>query len=260
MSWPQPPLDRSIVGWDPLDEISVKVGEWIAELGRDRENLEIEAKVGRIVERDGSRVQLPVMSETIVQMQPGWRFESTMSESQHRSINNFLNRAVEDRKRGIKYERQNEIDYFYRQEGGASVRVTRDAGTMQVKEGGIVIKRRIADLNVICPNHDLDYRISINVEQPMSELPVGEPDRHREKNRLHYTHQRLCIDLTQVHMPDNPKQPSNELELEFRDATQLLRDALESGPAAAKNEWTPYYDQILIMLNNVRILIRNSVH
>lgn len=95
--------------------------------------------------------------------------KSCDEQGQHRSINNFLNRAVEDRKRGIKYERQNEIDYFYRQEGGASVRVTRDAGTMQVKEGGIVIKRRIADLNVICPNHDLDYRISINVEQPMSE-------------------------------------------------------------------------------------------
>lgn len=41
MSWPQPPLDRSIVGWDPLDEISVKVGDWIAEHGRDRENLEV---------------------------------------------------------------------------------------------------------------------------------------------------------------------------------------------------------------------------
>lgn len=111
------------------------------------------------------------MSETIVQMQSGWRFESTMSEAQHRSINNFLNRAVEDRKRGIKYERQNEIDYFYRQEGGggASVRVTRDAANMQVKENGIVIKRRIADMNVFCPNHDLDYRISINIEQPMSQ-------------------------------------------------------------------------------------------
>lgn len=35
-----------------------------------------------------------------------------------------------------------------------------------------------------------------------AEEPTGEPDYTREKNRLHYTHQNICVDLTQVHSAD----------------------------------------------------------
>lgn len=37
---------------------------------------------------------------------------------------------------------------------------------------------------------------------PAAEEPRDEPDYTREKNRLHYVHQRIFIDLTQVHAPD----------------------------------------------------------
>lgn len=53
------------------------------------------------------------------------------------------------------------------------------------------------------------------------------------------------------------RQPTNELELEFIDAKELLDEAQASVHAAARQEWTPYYDLVLIFLNSIRILIRN---
>jgi hypothetical protein len=45
--------------------------------------------------------------------------------------------------------------------------------------------------------------------------------------------------------------------LEFIDAKELLDEAQASVHAAARQEWTPYYDLVLIFLNSIRILIRN---
>lgn len=93
---------------------------------------------------------------------------------------------------------------------------------------------------------------------------------------MHYTHQNICIDLTTVHSADSAMvgcivplcshrhlitffpQPTNELEVEFRDAKKLMQEAIASSSAAARQEWTPYYDQVLIFLNNIRMLIRNA--
>jgi hypothetical protein len=71
----------------------------------------------------------------------------------------------------MKYERQQEIDCFYRgREGaGSKIRVTKDAKTMVTKEKGIVMKKRLADINIYSPNQSLDYRISVNVEEPVCE-------------------------------------------------------------------------------------------
>jgi hypothetical protein len=79
-----------------------------------------------------------------------------------------LNQIVTDQTKGMKYERQHEIDSFHRQPEG-SVRVTKDAKTKAIKEKGIMRKKRIADINVFSPNRALDYRISVNVEVPESE-------------------------------------------------------------------------------------------
>ncbi|UZJ53152.1 hypothetical protein CBS101457_002472 [Exobasidium rhododendri] len=258
MTWPNPPIARSIFGWDPLDEFATIIGDWMLEVSQGSEHLEIEGKVGRIVDKhNGDRINIPVRTETVVEMQSNWKFESTMSESQHRKINGVLNTIVQDQSQGMRYERQQEIDCFHRTPEG-SVRVTRDAKTMIVKEKGIMRKRRLADINIFSPNRALDYRISVNVEVPESEVPSGEPDYTREKNRLHYTHQNVCIDLTQVHAADSQNIPSNELEVEFRDARKLMAEAAASTPAAARQEWTPYYDEVLVFVNNLRMLIRNA--
>lgn len=34
-------MERSILGWDPLDEFAVQIGEWIVQHGHERDNLEV---------------------------------------------------------------------------------------------------------------------------------------------------------------------------------------------------------------------------
>lgn len=169
-SWPNPALDRSILGWDPTDEFAVLIGDWLAENGEGYSNLEIEAKVGRIMDSStGQRVQLPVRTETIIEMQRGWRFESHMSDAQHQKINGLLNKAVEQSSGKITYQRQKEVDLFYSDERGgidsrSKIRVTKDEESWATKS--TIMKKRLNDINVYCPNRTLDYRISINVEEP----------------------------------------------------------------------------------------------
>lgn len=171
-SWPNPPLDRSILGWDPTDEFSVLIGDWLSENGQGYSNLEIEAKVGRIIDQStGQRIQIPVRTETIIEMQRGWRFESHMSDAQHQKINGLLNKAVEQSSGKITYQRQKEVDLFYADENSgdtrSKIRVTKDEDSWQTK--ATIMKKRLNDINVYCPNRSLDYRISINVEEPRCE-------------------------------------------------------------------------------------------
>ena len=41
MAWPQPPLERSIFGIDPIDEFTVTVADWIWEHAKDERNVEV---------------------------------------------------------------------------------------------------------------------------------------------------------------------------------------------------------------------------
>ena len=188
----------------------------------------------------------------------------------------------------VSYQRRKEIDYHHTGPSG-KVRVTRDAESLQIKPNGVITKSRIADLNVYCPNRAFDYRISINTETPAPE-PTSDHSSVREKNRLSYTHQNFNVDLTQVTQPERvspsqnwsphspllcpatdlrlslsqPHEPIHELEVEFKDvdalmqAAQQAREQQPSNGAGSANaqDWTPFDDQVLIFLNNIRLLIR----
>lgn len=113
----------------------------------------------------------------------------------------------------------------------------------------------------------------------------------REKNRLSYTHQLFNIDLTQVTTPDRVSgltssrapcspsharmtdqnrslfpfppsfsqqrsEPLHELEVEFADARPLLQEAIKARGSGPTQEWTKFDDQVMVFLNNVRLLIR----
>lgn len=41
MSWPTPPLARSVFGWDPLDEFATTIGDWMLEVSKGNEHLEV---------------------------------------------------------------------------------------------------------------------------------------------------------------------------------------------------------------------------
>lgn len=63
--------------------------------------------------------------------------------------------------------------------------------------------------------------------------------------------------------PPQPREPIHELEIEIRDADQLMQAGAQAKASSASNgagpnaqEWTPFDDQILIFLNNIRMLIR----
>ncbi|TKY88997.1 hypothetical protein EX895_002238 [Sporisorium graminicola] len=270
MSSPQQPApERSIFGVDPLDDFVTMVGDWIYANGRGRQNLEIEGKIGQIIDQEtGERIQLPVRNETIVDLSRT-RFDSRMTISQHAQYNRILNslvsRSGEPSYTGarISYQRRKEIDYFHPAPSG-KVRVTRDAETLAIKPDGIVQKQRIADLNIHCPNRLFDYRISINVENPAEE-PSSDHVSIREKNRLSYAHQNFIVDLTQVTVPEKPQEPIHELEIEIRDVDQLMQAAAQAksnptsnGSGSSGQDWTAFDDQVLIFLNNIRMLIRNG--
>ncbi|PWN49536.1 mRNA triphosphatase CET1 [Violaceomyces palustris] len=267
--------ERSIFGVDPLDEFSLIVGNWILEKGLHEENLEIEAKVGLILDREtGQRVQLPVRNECIVDLH-NIRFESKMTMRQHAHYNQVLNNLVGHTgapnytAARVRCERVKEIDYSYQGGELGRLRVTRDAETLKIKPNRSITKNRIADLNVYCPLREFDYRISLSQEKPIGRDLTDadlqdDPVSIREKNRLSYSHQNFVIDLTQVILPEKPQQPLHELEVEVKDAPSLVKMAnparihpSSNNPnAAALQEWTAFDDQVLIFLNNIRLLIR----
>ncbi|KAN0064355.1 mRNA-capping enzyme subunit beta [Thecaphora frezii] len=265
--------ERSIFGIDPLDDFATLVGEWILNQGGNRQNLEIEGKVGMIIDIEtGQRVQLPVRTETIVDL-PRIRFESKMTMNQHAHYNRLLNGLVSRSQdpaypgARVTYQRRKEVDYIHSTPHG-NVRVTRDADKLTIKPNGVIQKSRIADLNVYCPGRPFDYRISINTETPAQE-PASEPVKIREKNRLSYSHQNFLVDLTQVTVPGKPSEPLHELEVEFKDVPALLSAAqartnrngsahTSDASSSAPQDWTAYDDQVLVFLNNIRLLIRNA--
>ncbi|ELU39003.1 mRNA capping enzyme, beta chain domain-containing protein [Rhizoctonia solani AG-1 IA] len=127
------------------------------------------------------------------------RFESNMPQQAHKHYNGLLNKLVAQAVPGqarVKYSHTKLVDEFYG-EGGKfvplaqrSIRLTRDEKTGKV--AACVRKKRIANLDVHSPKQNVDWRISINVEEP------GNPAHTRRKDRISYTHQAFKIDLTQV--------------------------------------------------------------
>ncbi|KDQ09861.1 hypothetical protein BOTBODRAFT_36676 [Botryobasidium botryosum FD-172 SS1] len=256
-------LEPSIINAEPLDEFMREVADWILQHTRGRQNIEIEAKVGLLIDtRTRARLHIPVQVETIIAPDyPSVRFEADMSAAQHAHINQLLNNLhANTMKPGypharITYAHTRQLDSFYPMPGGdgSNVRVTTDEKTGEVK--ACVNKIRVAHLNVYSPKRRVDWRISISAEMP-APRPSGPPTHTRRKDRITYTHQAFQVDLTQVKPSQaNSSQPPSvlhELELEFRDPHELLR-------AAAMRENDSTFDELVrVFINNTRILVRNA--
>ena len=61
-----------------------------------------------------------------------------------------------------------------------------------------VRKKRLADLNIYCPNRHFDYRISISTETEVPDKPQGRLLFERHKERVSYRHEIFSFDLTTV--------------------------------------------------------------
>ena len=97
-------------------------------------------------------------------------------QEQHANYNKLLNKRVEETgARGyqsapVRYKHVVLIDEFYSGGGGSEkIRVTRDKNTGQIIE--CLAKRRLADLEITSPKRKVDWRVSVNIEQPVGVSP-----------------------------------------------------------------------------------------
>ncbi|KAK0562497.1 mRNA-capping enzyme subunit beta [Tilletia horrida] len=273
--------ERTIFSYDPIDEFTATVGDWIFHHTQNQSNVEIEAKIGTIVDKmTDQRLYMPVMTETILnENTDGIRFVSEVT-----LLFTYTNAKTYEGSK-VSYQRIQEVDFYHnldprrippesvspeelahmkgeigngRKE--TKLRVTKDNKTFEPKYDHAIVKRRIASLEVYCPKRCYDYRISINTETPVPlPPPEDKPLYWRDKNRMTYKHELTQVDLTVVRSTDPLKgaEQSHELEIEFRDARELLAAAYESRGGGPLQDWTTFDDMCHIFLNNVRMLIRN---
>ncbi|KAM5447798.1 hypothetical protein MaudCBS49596_005818 [Microsporum audouinii] len=245
--------------------------------------LEVEAKLGRLVDKSrGERLRLPILSETVISKDdPNLRlaFESSMSQAQHRAMNNFLNETVKtsisqgSARIPLAYAHKRERDTFYDISANdlppivqhhlhprhkPRVRVTTD-----VRSGAVIariVKCRIADLDVYSPRTCLDWRISVNLEMnyegDLSKLQQANDWKRsgdRNKDRMSYRHLAYQIDLTQVGTSDGP--PSDfEHELEIEISSAEIR---RQGDLALSGDMNNRYEDLIKgFVDNIRVLAR----
>jgi len=262
---PPPRLEPSFIGYDPFDDFTKEVADWIADLIRGQEDVEIEGKIGVMFDQQtNQRLRLPVLSESILSPAIGGiRFQSSMTEAQHKHYNTLLNQRVEQSARNppslaIKYAHTHVIDEFYSvktEESKGRVRVSRDEKTGQVTES--VRKTRVGDMNVYCPKWGFDYRISVNRELPVDPPPApARAEMLRRKNRVSYSHQAYRMDLTQVfpYPPGKDNTITHELELEFLNSAVLVRECAKRD----RGEPSAFDEMVQVFLNDIRILIRSA--
>jgi polynucleotide 5'-triphosphatase len=203
-----------------------------------------------------------------------------MSIEQHRRMNGYLNKQVEDSKppsarTTVTYKHTHEADMFYELDragfellplltqrliassGRQRIRVTRDMKTGQVIRK--IIKHRIANLEISSPQTEWDYRIGINLEiefpgaidtlKPVIESGRTVDSMQRKKDRVSYSWLGAYqIDLTQV-AQDSSK--NHELELELNGVVML-----DAATRLQNNEPNDFEGLIAGMLNNLRVLSR----
>ncbi|KAK7469028.1 mRNA-capping enzyme subunit beta [Stygiomarasmius scandens] len=267
-----PPLSLSILGVEPLDEFIKEIADFIHHMISTKPpdvngKVEVEAKIGVLKERGGQRIYLPVLVETILRPEGvDCRFESNMTPHQHKHYNNLLNKLkITSSQSGyasstpVEYNHLYLVDSFYPSETSdrEKVRVTRDEKTGNVVE--VMKKIRLGDLNIFSPQRSADWRVSVNLEVPVSH-PVGSATHTRRKDRLSYSHEEFVIDLTQVTSNSGGShEVLHELEVEIARGELLVNAAAKrNDPNVPEHERYAFDELIRAFVNNARILVRNS--
>ncbi|KAG4302881.1 hypothetical protein PCANB_000827 [Pneumocystis canis] len=261
-------LEPSFLNFIPHDELTRVISDFLFHkcTVESFKYIEIEVKMGQIVDlMTKERLRLPVLTETIINNDElRVKFESNMTESQHKYFNVFLNTSFQKSQiklKGqsripMKYKHTREIDRFYSnisldQSFQDRIRVTTEKKTGQVISR--LIKTRIASLNIFSPRTQFDWRISINTERPVEPQPLGTLIMERDKDRLSYLHQYCKIDLTQVVSENGPK--THELEIELLNIDELKRH----GDAASHGQPNDFENIVRVFVDNVRILVRQNI-
>ncbi|KAH7927762.1 mRNA triphosphatase CET1 [Leucogyrophana mollusca] len=271
-----PPLSLSILGVEPLDEFIREIADFVHHMIMTRPNVggegkvEVEAKIGILRDKvSGRRLSIPVLVETILTPNEiDLRFESNMSPTQHKHFNTLLNELKHISSQPshpasqLEYKHVKVVDSFYASDNPRDkekIRVTRDEKTGTVLE--CTRKVRLGDLNIYSPKRAVDWRVSVNLEIPVSH-PIGSPTHTRRKDRICYSHEEFNIDLTQVvsnTAPNAPPEVLHELEVEIAHPSYLLATATKRGdPNASEIERNAFDELIRAFVNNARILVKNA--
>lgn len=174
----------------------------------------------------GQRVQLPVLTETVLAPGAWYRFDALLSPAQHALSNKTLNGRVGPDRRWH-YKHTKAVDFFAHDAAGERVRVTMDEGRSRVVES--MVKERLADLAILMPNRPLDVRISVNSERPAAAPSTrpGDSEVERFKDRRSYldTGTSIQYDLTEVTQRTGGRTETKlELEMESKDPAAVLAD------------------------------------
>ncbi|KAF7365337.1 mRNA-capping enzyme subunit beta [Mycena venus] len=198
-----PPLSLSILGVEPLDEFIREIADFI--------HYTIVNRPPRYPGKGRGRGKETIIAPDSMPI----RFESNMSVAQHKHFNTRLN----------------ELKISSAQPGFPSTPL----GYTHLHLTGNVIecmrKIRLGDLNIYSPKRAADWRVSVNLEVPVSH-PVGSATHTRKKDRLSYSHEEFSIDLTQVTASGSLNSSPDilhELEIEIARPQLLLATAAKRG-------------------------------
>ncbi|KAL9593526.1 MAG: hypothetical protein Q9179_005834 [Wetmoreana sp. 5 TL-2023] len=260
--------------------------------------VEIEAKIGQIIDKNtNDRIRIPVVTECMLsRTDPNLRtaFRSSMTESQHRRLNGFLNQALKDSQPPIPgeppkkprvpltYVHTRETDTFYDLSQNAlnilppsvhayldrrnkpKVRITTDQKTG--KEMAKIIKVRVSDIEIYSPQTPFDWRVSVSLEvnyngdmRDLVEATEGKDRRRpdRNKDRVSYKHSHYQIDLTQVKPAEYTKQTALKVEKEHELEIEISSAAVrEQGQLVLQGQPNKYEDLIKGFVDNIRTLAR----
>ncbi|EME48666.1 hypothetical protein DOTSEDRAFT_118922 [Dothistroma septosporum NZE10] len=271
------PWERSIKWVKPVSGVSRAVADWLflnfrenADIGRDARvgAIEIEAKLGTLLNDRNERIRLPVRNACVLQPDFPVTFQSSMNANEHRHMNAFLNEATKDAtsepgRQKLHYKHTKETDSFlplskagydllpdaaYRNAHRPRAREPSLRTSTNNADGSVVariVKVKIADdLHVYGAGEPYDVRISMNLEvnfmgkdiDPCALHDDSNPNKNkpnRVKDRMSYRHlnNTFLIDLTRVDSPG--MDPIYELELELnanvaRDQYALLTEGRQS--------------------------------
>jgi polynucleotide 5'-triphosphatase len=210
-----------------------KIAEWLysnllSMADNDRRNVELEIKFGTIHDKGTQkRLELPVTTETL--LQPTYAhsrtsFVASLLDDQFRHANELLDSLSSGSSptlQRLPATRTRDMIYASR-DSSAKVRISYDEGDAIIAR---ISKRRVADLMIFSPGDLVDFRISLNVETPVSpsERLSDAPSAIRNKNRQSYRTEGMQIDLTSVITPSSHGDGvSKELEVEL-DSNVLIR-------------------------------------
>ncbi|KFZ16855.1 hypothetical protein V502_04865 [Pseudogymnoascus sp. VKM F-4520 (FW-2644)] len=289
------PWEPSISDTTPVNDLTKAIADFLylevvnrndwGELESRGVAVEIEAKLGQLIDKEtNQRYYLPVLSECVLAPSNRISFRSSMTEEQHKRMNDFLNGLVTQTHPSnvnrpkprvpIQYAHRRERDSFFElpkaivqtlpptiqhflkqtSHHAPKVRVTHDQRTGAPLAQ--IIKTRVKDLDIYLPNSPLDCRISVNLEMrydgDSEALARGsdkknQPDRN--KDRLSYTQSHYQIDLTQVTSASGEKEHELEIEIE----TKTL---VEQGQRLQASQPHRYDALVEGLINNIHVLTK----